>query len=405
MNGNIGMRALSALFAVLLVSVGVVPAMATGELQDSKSETHRSISPDYLKDAKPATPLEESEMISIVVPYKLTLTKDARQDANIVNISFSVSEFDEQFTCMADHPGYHIFKGINENEEVAVLRMPKTMFGYLNQNPTTININFPTEYFTVYPNVGEMEKSIGGGIARSIQAGDPLSYEISRGDWDLYAEWIQFNHKIPRQITYLTGKITPYYYSNSEYGYCAYHEREIYLNEGDTIELVVAYHDQTDGGKVLLFPAIWDDPAPDPIYPLPFIEVSRSSLPHEYEYYCGIGVGNNVGTYELWFHDASTDNWWYYRYDDDTSPSTYIDHLDGSSELWLDPVASGYFFMGQTIPVKDEWSWEGGIWYKPRAAFEYNNGPTPDDYVHIDYYWGGELNQELFTRSYCDSRW
>ena len=143
MNGKIGMRALSALLAVLLVSVGVVPVMATGELQDSKSETHRSIPPDYLEAAKPATPLEESEMISIVVPYKLILTKDARQDANIVNISFSVSEFDELFTCMADHPGYRIFKEINENEEVAVLRMPKTMFGYLNQDPATISINFP----------------------------------------------------------------------------------------------------------------------------------------------------------------------------------------------------------------------------------------------------------------------
>ena len=267
----------------------MVPAVSAGEeLDDEITAHHYSIPPDYLKDAKPATPLEESKMISIVLPYKWILTNDVSKDANIIDISFSASEFDEVFSCMADHPEYHIFKEINENEETAVLRMPKSMFDYLNQDPAIVNINFTTDYFTFYANVGEMEKSISGEKNKSIQVNELLSYEKSREDWDLYAEWIQFNHKSPRQITYLTGKITPYYYSNSEYGYCAYHEREIYLNEGDTIELVAAYHDQTDGGKVLLFPVIWDDPAPNPIYPQPYIEVPRGSLPHEYEYYCGI---------------------------------------------------------------------------------------------------------------------
>jgi hypothetical protein len=44
------------------------------------------------------------------------------------------------------------------NEKVALLKMPLTMFEFFNKDPDYNIINFPTDKFEFYPNVSEMLK-------------------------------------------------------------------------------------------------------------------------------------------------------------------------------------------------------------------------------------------------------
>ncbi len=456
MKKRIGIRALSLLLALVLVSVVIVPAVSAGEEQGLSKQTlvdvgkavnvpDHYIPPEYFMDAKPATPLPESEMINIILSEKTLNTLGMYKKTGIVEFSASALDLNAQFMKSEEYQNRFIEKNINSNDAVVLVRMPKVMYQrFLAASQNNI-LTLPTSHFCrFYDNLADLNSHIERkGNVLTVLPGEndatllekittiPLVMETpempekktvgngitqatatDNGIW--FNEWIHFNRAY-WWITYdyCIGQITPNHWSFSGQNnqYYAPQEREYYLNDGqDAIEVVVNYDRYTANGKVYLFPAIYDDHSLAPT-PLPqwensgagIIELSPSSFPHAYGYHVQISNGK----YYITFEDMNTLQWFAgYVYNDQDNPSTSFTRASGSSEHYQASQPVTDQFIAYTNPVIDEWAREtGGTWRKPRGVWNFNEQTPNERFVHIDWTWGGSNNQNLVTRSYLDYRW
>ncbi|KUL01027.1 MAG: hypothetical protein XE11_2267 [Methanomicrobiales archaeon 53_19] len=87
--------------------------------------------------------------------------------------------------------------------------------------------------------------------------------------------------------------------------------------------------------------------------------------------------------YEIWFQDQSTDQWYYYSYDDTDNPATAVDWLMGSSELYIYGGVQHYF-EAIAYPILDEWTRRSdGTWYSPGQTFDFIRYSDDQPYVHV----------------------
>ncbi|EHQ34761.1 hypothetical protein [Methanoplanus limicola] len=214
---------------------------------------------------------------------------------------------------------------------------------------------------------------------------------------------------------YIIGQITPdtWSFSGNNDQYYVPQERETYLNPNrqDAIEVVVNYDHYSDYplGKVSLFPAIYDDGS-DVIdlsnyedSGAEIIELIPNSFPHSYGYH--IEIYN--GKYYINFEDMNTLQWFdQYVYNDQDNPSTTFTEVCGSSEFFQHTSPITDSFYAYTEPIIDEWVREtGGTWREPRQVWTFENQTENENFVHINWCWGGSNNQELITESYAWSGW
>lgn len=105
-----------------------------------------------------STPTNESELISIVFPEAWLLENDENVDPTIITLSLPASQLRNLQINNEEYSEYLTPIEIMNNEKVALLKMPLTMFKFFNKNPDYNIINFPTDKFEFYPNVSEMLK-------------------------------------------------------------------------------------------------------------------------------------------------------------------------------------------------------------------------------------------------------
>ncbi|MCT8337702.1 hypothetical protein FKB36_09460 [Methanoculleus sp. Afa-1] len=421
MNGNIGMRALSVLLAMLLVSAGVVSVVSA--TNNPQAEPHNTtfrlvdnVQPPLFdwSGVEPASPMTGSDLTTIILSEAYVAKQVGLQSPGIVELSLPFAAFGESDCSVEKSPDYLIQVGIAEDDPVAVLTIPDTMLRALNGDPGCIDLSFPLEYFSHYTDISTYYQQHPENTAdrsrsklsdSDLEAINSLEVNMER-DVQPYLSRVRFMADSGNEVTYLTGKIRPYYYSNSGARYTIFQEREINLNRFDvsgepldTIEIVVEYEDALPGvGNIKLYPVVYDDnsnaiyPGPDP-----YIDVSRSSLPHEYNYYVSIGSGSTLGKYEIWIQDTTTEEWLgYYYYDDDSDPSQFIKRSVGSSELFLWDDST-FSFDARTSPIMDEWCRQGSTWDRPADVFSYYDRQY-DSYVSTSYSTGSGI---IYTHAYC----
>ncbi|WP_460007336.1 hypothetical protein [Methanogenium cariaci] len=415
------MRALSVLLVLLLVSVVAVSAMSatTSPRVVSLNETFQlvdNVQPPLFdwSGFEPASPMEGSDLTTIVLSEAYIARQVGSQTPEIVDISLPFSAFGETNCSVERAPNCLIQIGIAEDEPVMVLTIPSTMFRSLNAASDRIELSLPLEYFSHYKDtssyrnrenawniIGDSQESLSDS---KITTDVPLETFIERGGQQ-YLSRVRFMASSDYEVTYLSGKIKPYYYANSGNGYTIFQEREINLNRFDsqgepidTIEIVVEYEDTNHGGGIKLYPVIYDDGlGPIDLDSGSYIDVSRSALPHEYNYYVTIGSGSTSGKYEIWFQDTTTEEWLgYYYYNDNDNPSQFIRRTVGSSELLLWD-GSTFSFDARTSPITDEWCKQGVTWSRPTDVFSYYESQD-DSYVSTSYSTG---SGKIYTHSYC----
>ncbi len=421
MKTKIRMRALPVLLALLLVSVVAVPGVsATTDPQVlSLNETFQlvdNVQPPLFdwSGVEPASPMKESDLTTIVLSEAYLARQVVSQTPEIVSISLPFSAFGEADCSVERVPNYLIQVGIVEDEPVKVLTIPYTMFRSLNAVPNRIELSLPLECFSHYKDISSyrnkqkvcniIEDSQENHPDSEITTNIPLETYI-KNTGQQYLSRVRFMAGSGYEVTYLTGKIKPYYYANTGNGYTIFQEREINLNRFDaagepidTIEIVVEYEDTNHGSRIRLFPVVYDDSL-SPIYPGPdtYIDIPRSSLPHEYNYYVMIGSGSTSGKYEIWFQDTATEEWLgYYCHNDTDDPSQFIKRTVGSSELLLWD-GSIFSFDARTSPLTDEWCKQGIEWYRPTDVFSYYESQETS-YVSTSYSTG---SGKIYTHSYC----
>lgn len=406
---------LSLLAALLLVGSSFLPV--SGSPND-----HLLIPRDYTNGAPIAKPLPESEMITILFSKDWINKYDLDPNPEIVSISISESELSNNFPLSKDFVNRQVDKGLNLDDEVIMLRMPLTLFDRLNVDEKGLNVTLPvSHFFRSFRNSGTIDAILNGTeLAEVADSDDSYSYENSEREGSLlnepligwHYEWITLLRNNPwpypeYHINYLIGQTTPSIWTHvSTDRWDIYQEREIYMRSGnDAIEITVNYNDNVEYGRILLFPAFWDNGVQVPIEQWEsqgagLIEIPPGSLPHSFGYH--VQTGNS--RYYVTFEDMNTLYWYptYVYYDPD--PTYYFDELKGSSELWVETGFSGDIHAW-TSPVRDEWNYDisRGQWLRPRTVWQIVEWTPEMDFVDIVVSWMGTNYDELATWSYCNS--
>ncbi|MDW7774764.1 MAG: outer membrane lipoprotein carrier protein LolA [Methanosarcinales archaeon] len=127
------------------------------EIHEMPSIHHSKPHINY-RDIAYSTPSKGLELISIVFPETWLMENDENEDPRIINVSFPALQLYKLLIDNEEYAHYLTPEEIVNNEKVALLTMPKTMFTLFNKDTDTVVINFPTDKFEFYPNVSEMIK-------------------------------------------------------------------------------------------------------------------------------------------------------------------------------------------------------------------------------------------------------
>ncbi len=405
MKRRTGMRAFSALFAVLLVSVGVAPVMSAGStapdvqneeifeeniaLIGEKSIVFPDFQPGIIDKLSyeeeiectkslPSTPsLPESAIAQIILSKAWFLQNDEDARSEVVQITIPTNWLDKT--------------PVNENESIVLLRIPKRMLELdnINVDPSQITVSYPVDMFKFYSNIDEMKIAEMNREKRILITNDQLS-TTSPSVSDPVILKSDVNRAIDRQVrawhqrntgysvVTVTGIIDPTSYSNQGETFRNYNEREIYLNrEGDVVEFI---SDFLDNGNAYVWAAIFDEGSWVTPWNWLQVNVTGTLQPIEYRLYISDGV------YDLWLKDTSTETWYHNSYNDSDNPATRVDWLTGSTEV--DTVGGiSEYFRTETNPIRDDWTYADGNWHRPRATFDWNSYSSDQQYVYINAWW------------------
>jgi len=350
-----------------------------------------------------------------------------------------------QFTESKDHLNRFTENGINANEPVVLVRMPRDMYERFLVTAQDETLTLPVLNFArYYKNLADLDLHlVPDGNVLTVNPGEddfrmlekinavpsviqtpelPESDTKATGTSVLLSppgantwhnEWVNFMRSdSTKGYNYCIGQITPdtWYVSGHNDDYFSPQEREYYLNYGqDAIEIVVNYdHANFPTGQVSLFPAIYDNHSDEPINMstweddgVGIFKLNPATFPDAYGYHVEIYDGK----YYITFQDMGNLTWYdYYTYNDQDNPSTTFTNASGSAEFRqiTNPITDTFY--AYTTPVMDEWARESnsGTWKKPSTVWSYHNGPVNENFVHISYSW---TNQNMITNSYLWSGW
>ena len=378
------------LLAVLLVSVMMVSVVSAGEnrttsLVEGPEPSRYAVTPDYITDdIKIADPLDESELITLVFSESWILENNESTDPRLVKLTAEKSSLTAHHGCDAEITTFYSPSEIRDDEGIVVLRVPKKMLALFNKRPDELTIDCPADFFMFYPNIDQLyndlqEKHDSLSSTPEVDLQSDSNQEVdsqSTRTSTFYGEWAQYyrNSSYANSIVYVTGKIKPDTTVNEGQDAVVYLEREIYTNrDGDIIELTLFYRKD---GEIFLSVPIYDEH--NLTWETTSTWIDATAKPY-FDYY--VSIAN--GMYEIWFQDQSTDQWYYYSYDDTDNPATAVDWLMGSSELYIYGGVQHYF-EAIAYPILDEWTRRSdGTWYSPGQTFDFIRYSDDQPYVHV----------------------
>ncbi|OPY37114.1 MAG: hypothetical protein A4E35_01578 [Methanoregula sp. PtaU1.Bin051] len=134
---------------------------ASGNPCEGEGSPGHCIPPDYFKDTKPATPLPESEMITIIISQKSFDRFSADDAPGILTIPVSYLDFDGNFTNTITAPTWHYEKGLTTGERIAMIHMPVTMFDHFITAVNGNKLELPVSGFIrQYDNLSDLYAQI-----------------------------------------------------------------------------------------------------------------------------------------------------------------------------------------------------------------------------------------------------
>jgi hypothetical protein len=159
------------LLTLVLVSFAIVP-LACGEEQNNSvqatinpcgvaSAPEHCIPPEYFKDAKPATPLTESEMITIIISEQTYERFSPKDKPGITVIPVSYLDFSTNFTNSTSSPTWHYEKQMISGNSLAMIRMPCSMYDRFITTANGDNLELPASaYIRHYDNLADLHAHI-----------------------------------------------------------------------------------------------------------------------------------------------------------------------------------------------------------------------------------------------------
>jgi hypothetical protein len=445
------------LLALLLAAMAMVPLVSASEEKATRSTNNtwkysapeHYLPPDYFKDAKPATPLPESEMINIILSEKTVDSSSRKNQAGIITIPASRQGLNSQYTESKIWQNRYVENGINNDAVVVLVRMPRSMYDRFFTTSKDGMISLPASYFSrYYKNLADLDANFhpdGDSMTISPSADtvlaektnvsvsikkkqvivNPLESRMAtalrtpQGANKSHNKWIFFNRKYADTVDYCIGQITPdsWSVSGNNDKYYAPQEREYYLNPGrqEAIEIIVNYDHNSywPATRISLFPSIYDNhaSAPTPLDDARYeskgpgiIALDPATFPRAFGYHVQILNGKYYIAFEhmnnLTFTSA-------YVYNDQDNPSTTFTEFSGSSEFWqvTNPITDS--FSADTTPIIDQWAHDATLnsWRKPDNMWEYASADVDEIFTNVYWFVGGDNYDEIGTSSYMSSAW
>ncbi|MFA4861047.1 hypothetical protein [Methanoregula sp.] len=395
------------MLALLLAAMAMVPMVSAADsasdsnTQDPLGQTateHHTISSDYMKDAKPAPWLSESEMMTTVISQK-TLGKFGNSEkTDIITLPIEFLNAKTSFTVTKENPDISIEKDLTAStENIVLIRLPKEMYKQFVQNAHDGKISLPGPYFfRHYENLTDLNSHMkrdgdtlrilpsdkyplqdnpGVPNGEMIKPSSPMTQFTKSGAgliptknsvWNgtlphLFGAWEKANRTYPtRNYDYCIGQIRPVSWTLLGAGndqFELFQEREYKFNSNEAIEIVVAHRDRSGNGILELFPTTWRSGAsvqlPQSGYvQFPgYVAININNLPHSFGYH----VQFASGFYYIDFEDMETlDFIKRYIVTSAQGTSSFTD-LAGSSEYKreTDPTTNTF---EATTTARDEWA-------------------------------------------------
>ncbi|MDD3621766.1 MAG: hypothetical protein PHQ81_05125 [Methanofollis sp.] len=126
------------LLAMLIAVTTIMSILGTAEegfnehdgadINSSKDVPDHFIPPEYFKNATPATPLPESEMISFILSEKTLNTSVQDKRNGIIELPVLSPSQNLRFMKYKEHQNIFIENNINPDDAVVLVRMPETMY-------------------------------------------------------------------------------------------------------------------------------------------------------------------------------------------------------------------------------------------------------------------------------------
>jgi hypothetical protein len=446
------------LLSLFLAAMAIIPAAwaaaapvpaAPGIVNGTPNNPEHILPPEYFENAKPAEPLPESQMINLILSAK-TVGMTGKGTNMLIEVPARYLDLDAELIASEDNPSRYLDPAIRAGDPVVLVRMPRTMFDVFVAEADGKPLTLPARQFArQYKDFADLEAHLKtNGLVLDVipEETDPAAVftreeEHPQGllpvqptpavasltkmmtpsaaaSTTIYGEWAFFNRKnTGKSYNYLIGQIRPeyWYLSGRNDHFYIPQERETYLNNHqDSIEIVVNYQDNAlsggRGGKVTLFPAIYDNYA---AYPTPLedaryeskgtgiMTLSPATFPHAYGYH--IQISN--GRYYITFEDMNNLTFLPgFVYNDLDNPSTTFTDIYGSSEYIQENSPISDQFVAWTDPVIDEWAREStGTWKKPVDVWKNIGQSANVAFVHIA--WNMDAAGNLITQSFADFRW
>ncbi|MDO8872699.1 MAG: hypothetical protein Q7V05_08235 [Methanoregula sp.] len=153
---------------VLVLAVLVIIPIVTGENNSTPSPTWKykdvpehHIQPEYFKDAKPPTPLSESEMINIIISGQTFERFAGVKQPGILAVPISYLDYSANFTNSTSSPTWHYEKNLAPDEPVAMIRMSGKMYDRMLSMSDGKNLELPVSvYVRQYSNLTNLHAQI-----------------------------------------------------------------------------------------------------------------------------------------------------------------------------------------------------------------------------------------------------
>jgi hypothetical protein len=111
-------------------------------------------------ELQPATPLPQSEILNLVFSREWLDTHDTNPDPQIFNVTMTLEEFNSSFAPDPEDPKLLLHHAVEDDNPVAFLNMPKTMFASFNHDPSVVTINFPDSFFRFYDSLEALHRDL-----------------------------------------------------------------------------------------------------------------------------------------------------------------------------------------------------------------------------------------------------
>ena len=419
------------LLALLLAAIAMVPMVNAAEsanpaVPGQPATEFHTITSDYLKDAKPAPRVPESEMMTMVISQK-TLGKFGNSDkSDIITLPVGFLIADTSFTVTKETPDISIENGLTAStQNIVLIRIPKEMFKQFVQNAHDGKIALPGPYFfRYYENLGDLKSHMKrDGDTLQFLPGNKYPLQDNPGISDTGMKIASSSRvQIPEsgpglvpRVNSVSDEILPHLfeareraqrtYPDQNYNYCIgqirpvswtllgagsdqfdlYQEREYKFNSNEEIEIVVNFNDRDHNGIIRLYPATWRSGAVEQLNESEYIlfpgyvPIDKNNLPHSYGYH----VQFDSGVYYIDFEDMETLEF-IKRYMVTSAPGTSsFTILSGSSEYRRRSPPTTNTFEATTI-AKDEWARKVNDYYFQYASNVWSPiSPVTDQYVSV----------------------